>query len=504
MNEIHTQFAARCGHELLTPGQIYAADAATIDSGTAGIRLMENAGYAVFREIVLRWAKRPVTVLCGPGNNGGDGFVTACLLAADGWPVKLALVGKASNLRGDAQLAAKRWPGKIEAVTPNCIEGARLIVDAMFGAGLAREIGHPLAEVVAAVAKSGAPVISVDVPSGIDGETGHVRGSAIRADLTVTFFRRKPGHLLLPGRIFCGELVCAQIGILDSALPRDQQIIMANTPELWSHYFADHNVGSHKYDHGHALVISGDAYKSGAARLAANAALRARAGLLTVAAPKHAMSINAAHLTAIMLAEADDARAISRILKDRRKTAACIGPGVGISISTRAKIRAVLSSGAAAVLDADALTNFSDDPKVLFAAIKEHPDRAVVLTPHEGEFQRLFSSLRESSDSKCQRALSAAKLSGAVVVLKGADTVVAEPHGRVIINDNAPPRLATAGAGDVLAGIILANLARQIPSFEAAAAGVWLHGAAAQAGMNGMTADDLPDLLPVAMASIDK
>ena len=412
--------------------------------------------------------------------------------------------GELSDLKGDALLAAKLWPGKVEAISLECIKDARLIIDALFGAGLAREIAGPLAEVVDAVSNAGVPVISVDIPTGIDGETGQVLGTAVPADLTVTFFRRKPGHLLLPGRTFCGELVCAQIGIPDSALPQGQQIAMANDPGLWLHYFAGQKVGLHKYDHGHALVISGDACKSGAARLAANAALRAGAGLLTVAAPKNAMATNAAHLTAIMLTEADDAKSIGRILTDRRKNAVCIGPGAGISSSARAKVRAVLTSGASIVLDADALTNFSSDPDVLFSMIKEHPKRAVVLTPHEGEFRRLFSCLSESSDSKYQRALAAAQLSGAVVVLKGADTVVAEPGGRTIINDNAPPRLATAGAGDVLAGIILANLARQIPPFEAAAAAVWLHGAAAQAGMNGMTADDLTELLPVAIAALDK
>ncbi|NNE22623.1 MAG: NAD(P)H-hydrate dehydratase [Rhizobiales bacterium] len=260
----------------------------------------------------------------------------------------------------------------------------------------------------------------------------------------------------------------------------------------------------HKYDHGHAVMVSGGPYTSGAARLAAHAALRAGSGLVTVASPRQAMPVNAMQLDAVMLSEADDAPALGRLLSDRRKTAACIGPGCGVSGQTRAKVRAVLASGTPAVLDADALSSFSPDPDALFEAIAERPDRAVVLTPHDGEFARLFKGLDLQTDSKCERTLAAARLSGAVVVLKGADTVIAEPGGRIIINDNAPARLATAGAGDVLSGIVLANLARHVPAFAAAAAAVWLHGAAAAAGADGLTADDLPELLMTAMASLYK
>ncbi|MDH3740550.1 MAG: NAD(P)H-hydrate dehydratase [Hyphomicrobiales bacterium] len=492
------------GLELLTPAQMYAADAAAISSGTPGIDLMENAGYAVFRQIVMRWSKRPVTVLCGPGNNGGDGFVVARLLLEDGWPVTLAVIGDVARLKGDAALAANRWTGPTEPVTPAAIDGARLIVDALFGAGLARDIEPPLSDVFCLVARSGMPVVAIDIPSGIDGETGQARGTAIRADLTVTFFRRKPGHLLLPGRSHCGETICEDIGIARSALPADEQYIYANDPVLWRRHFQPPAAEAHKYDHGHAVVVSGGAYTSGAARLAAQAALRAGAGLVTVASPRQAMPVNAAQLNAVMLSEADDAPALSRLLSDHRKTAACIGPGCSVSGQTRAKVRAVLGSGTAAVLDADALSSFAPDPDALFTAIADAPNRPVVLTPHEGEFARLFKGLDLPTDSKCERALAAARISGAVVVLKGADTVIAEPGGRIIINENAPARLATAGAGDVLSGIVLANLARHIPAFEAAAAAVWLHGAAAAAGADGLTADDLPDLLAAAMASLYK
>ncbi|MGI9462679.1 MAG: NAD(P)H-hydrate dehydratase, partial [Aestuariivirgaceae bacterium] len=325
-----------------------------------------------------------------------------------------------------------------------------------------------------------------------------------KADLTVTFFRRKPGHLLMPGRVQCGQTVCAGIGVPDQVLSNDLQFVLENSPKLWEHHLTSRSAGAHKYDHGHAVVVSGGAYASGAARLAASAALHAGSGLVTMASPKSALPVNAAHLNAIMQIEAEDAPALGQILRDRRKTAVCIGPGCGLSSMARAKTRTVLASGASVVLDADALTNFAADPDELFAAIAEQPDRPVVLTPHEGEFRRLFKSLDGMPDSKCQRALAAAQASGAVVVLKGADTVIAEPAGRVIINGNAPAQLATAGSGDVLAGIILANLARRIPPFEAAAAAVWLHGAAAEAATGRLTADDLPDLVAKALASLGK
>ena len=492
------------GYELLTPAQMYAADAATIAAGTPGIELMENAGYTVFREIVLRWSRRPVVVLCGPGNNGGDGFVVARLLQEDGWPVRLALVGSVKNLKGDAATAAKRFNGKIEPVSMDSLAGTRLIVDALFGAGLVRDVEGALAEVVDGANQSRVPIIAVDMPSGIDGESGRARGTAICAALTVTFCRRKPGHLLLPGRVHCGEVVCADIGIPDEALAGDEQYVLANDAGLWRHAVAMPAAAGHKYDRGHAVVVSGGPYASGAARLAAQAALRAGAGLVTVAAPTAALPVNAAHLDAIMLIEADDAPGLARLLGDRRKNAVCIGPGCGVGGETRAKTRAALSSGAACVLDADALTSFAAHPDALFEAIAEQPDRPVVLTPHEGEFKRLFSDLDTASESRWEHALAAAGQSGAVIVLKGADTVIAEPAGCVIINDNAPAWLATAGAGDVLAGMILAQLAKGMASFAAAASAVWLHGAAAAAGAPGLTADDLSELIPAALASLYK
>ncbi len=489
-------------HRLLTPQQMYKADAAAIAAGTPGIELMENAGRAIFREIVLRWSKRPALVLCGPGNNGGDGFVIARLLAEEGWPVRLALLGETGRLKGDAALAAEAWTGPVEPLQPDGLGDARLIVDAVFGAGLARDVDGVVGETLQAVNETNLPVVAVDVPSGIDGETGRVRGVAVEANLTVTFARRKPGHLLMPGRVWCGETVCSDIGISVADVPGDVPHIFANVPALWRGFLGSLPQDSHKYNKGHAVVVSGGPANTGAARLAAMSALKTGAGLVTVASPRSGLIANAAHLTTIMLHPADDAGELANLLADSRKNAVAIGPAAGVGGTTRAKVRAALASGAATVLDADALTSFAEAPHELFEAIAEDPGRPVVMTPHEGEFFRLFSNVTGKTDSKWQRALGAAEASGAIVVLKGADTVIASPSGCMLINHNAPPQLGTAGSGDVLTGIVAGLLARGVPAFEAAAAGVWLHGQAGRLAGPGLIAEELPRHLPEAAASI--
>ena len=488
-------FPAACGLELLPPARMYAADRAAIDAGTPGIELMENAGRTIFREIVLRWSKRPVVVVCGPGNNGGDGFVVARLLGEEGWPVSVLLAGDPKGLRGDAAKAAARWNTDIKTAHPDAIRNARLIVDALFGAGLGRDIEGDLADLVCAMNESGAPIVSVDVPSGIDGDTGLVRGCAVSAALSITFCRRKPGHLLMPGRRHAGEVVCTDIGIPDSALPEDASMLCSNAPALWRRHCDQHQTDLHKYDKGHVVVVSGGRSSTGAARLAATAALRAGAGLVTVASPRDAIAVNAAQLTSVMLKQAEQAMDLAKLLTDRRMNVVAIGPGCGVGGETRAKVKVALASGAAVVLDADALTSFAQSTQSLFDAIAERPDRPVIMTPHEGEFACLFKGLCDAAGSKYQRASVAAARSGAIVVLKGPDTVIAAPSGQCVINENATASLATAGSGDVLSGIIAAFLARGLPAFEAAAAGAWCHGAAGAVKPVGLTADDLPDLV---------
>ncbi len=480
-------------HALLTPAQMGEADGLTIAGGIAGAVLMENAGRAVANAISRRFSPRLVAVLCGPGNNGGDGFIAARILAERGWPVRLALLGDRGALKGDAATAAGRWPGAVEPLSDSVIEGVGLVVDALFGAGLARPVEGVAAEIIAALNETKIPVVAVDVPSGVDGASGEVNGIAPKAALTVTFFRRKPGHLLLPGRTYCGETLVAAIGIEAPVLDDIAPDTAANHPSWWLQEFPRLDPAGHKYSRGHALVVGG-AVMTGAARLAARGAARAGAGLVTVAAPEAAFPIYAASLTGVIVQPTACATDLKALLSDKRRNAVLIGPGAGLGAETREKTLAILAAGKSAVLDADAITVFADDPSALFGAI----GGACVMTPHEGEFARLF----DIEGSKLDRSRRAAKQSGAVIVIKGADTVIAAPDGRAAISENAPASLATAGSGDVLAGIVLGLLAQGMPPFEAAAAAVWLHGeAAAQLGA-GLVAEDLIEALPAVLSDL--
>jgi ADP-dependent NAD(P)H-hydrate dehydratase / NAD(P)H-hydrate epimerase len=480
--------------DLLTAEEMGRADKLATESGVAGATLMENAGRAVAEEVVRRYPDHDnVAILCGPGNNGGDGFVAARHLKERGYKVSLAFDGDETRLPADAAAMAARYAGARGPLDPSVLADADLVVDALFGAGLARPVEGKLAGLIESVNASRRPVVAVDVPSGIDGTTGEVRGVAVRANATVTFFRLKPGHLLLPGRTYCGEVRLADIGIPASVLTAIEPKTFANEPALWLGTFFWPHPESYKYSRGDAVVVSGPMYSTGAARLAARGALRIGAGLVTVASPRDALEVNAAQLTAIMVREADDARGLISLLADPRKNAVLIGPGVGVGERTKQLVLAVLRSGAAAVLDADALTSFAEDPKPLFAAIAAHT-APVVLTPHDGEFARLFGDL--TAHPKLERTRLAAARAGAVVVLKGADTVVATPGGIASINATTSSFLATAGSGDVLAGIVLGLLAQKMPAFDAASAAVWLHGRAAADFGPGLIAEDLPETLP--------
>ena len=477
---------------LLSVAQAYAADEAAIAGGTPGRTLMENAGRATARAIATRWAPRPVAVLCGPGNNGGDGFVAARHLEAAGWPVRLGLMGHPDRLKGDAAAMAALWPHPPAPLGPALLDGEPLVVDALFGAGLARPLEGPAKALAEACAERRLAVVAIDMPSGVHGDSGAARGRCFDAALTITFGRRKYGHLLLPGRVHAGEVVVADIGIPAAAFAALEVRVHENGPALWRALLPRPAPVDHKYGRGHALVVGGDGAHAGAARLAARAALRAGAGLVTVHAPCAALPVHAAQLTAVMVAST---ATLEAALADARRNALLIGPGCGVSATTRKHALQALAAGKRCVLDADALTAFADDPPALFAALGAE----AVLTPHEGEFRRLFAH----EGDKLARARAAAAECGAVVVLKGADSVIAAPDGRAAINANAPPTLATAGAGDVLAGLILGLRAQGMPSFEAAAAGVWLHGAAAAAFGPGLIAEDLTETMPCVLQALD-
>jgi len=446
--------------EILTVKEMTAADAYAAAHGTPQAVLMEHAGRAVADEIGKRWTQRRVAVLCGPGNNGGDGKVVARLLQERGWEL------------------VERF------------EDAALVVDALFGAGLSRPLEGEAARF--ARASKDLTVVAVDVPSGLHGDTGRPLGEAcVAADLTVTFFRKKPAHVLMPGRALCGEIVVADIGIPAAAAAG--AALFENGPQLWDYPWP--RSGGHKYGRGHCVVVSGPAHATGAARLAARGALRIGAGLVSVASPHDAVAVNAAHLTAVMVKPFGD---LAELLTDARLNAVVIGPGAGVGAATCGMVEAVLASHARAVLDADALTSFKDAPQRLFTRLR----KGDVLTPHAGEFQRLFPDL--SVESRIESARAAAARAGCVVLLKGADTVIAAPDGWTAVNTDAPATLATAGSGDVLAGFIGGLLAQGVEAGRAAAMAAWLHGAAAQQFGPGLIAEDLPDMLPAALRALKK
>ena len=471
---------------VLTVKELGDADRMAQSAGTSEADLMQQAGQAVAEAIKRRWTVREVVVLCGPGNNGGDGFVAARCLADAGWTVRVALLGPRDSLTGAAAVNAQRWTGSLEPLTPATLTDAMLVVDAIYGAGLSRKVEGVAEETLIAVARAGIPLVAIDVPSGVLGDTGESLG-AIAAALTVTFVRKKPGHVLEPGRSLCGDVVVADIGISDAVLARIQPTMYENDPGCWVDAIPLLQSAGNKYQRGHAL-ISGGYPQTGASRLAARAAARVGAGLITIAVPDHALPIYATALISIMVHPLLAHEDFNHLLDDPRFSAVLIGPGSGVSEQTRARVLAMLGSGRPIVLDADALTSFAGNP----AELEWEITGPCIITPHEGEFRRLFAA----TGDKVTRARAAARVSGAIVVLKGRDTVIASPDGRAIINSNAPPTLATAGSGDVLSGLILGLLAQGMEPYLAAAAGVWMHGAAATAFGSGLMAEDLPDLVP--------
>jgi hydroxyethylthiazole kinase-like uncharacterized protein yjeF len=484
--------------EVLTTAEMERADRLTIAAGTPGFALMLSAGQAVAEAASDLVEDGPILVVAGPGNNGGDGFVAAAELAAQGREVSVILMCERDALKGDAASAARGWKSPVLPFTPQAIGKPALIIDALFGAGLSRSVEGDAREMIEAINANGAPVVAVDLPSGINGTTSAVMGVAVHATETVTFFRKKPAHLLLPGRLHCGRVRLADIGIDAKVLEEIKPQCFENTPEVWREAFPVPRISSHKYARGHVLAVSGDVAATGAARMSARAALRAGAGLVTLASPRDALVVNAAALTAVMVRPVDTAIEFGEQLSDKRYNTIVIGPGAGIGPRTVDFVHAALAAQRRVVLDADALTSFADAPDRLFESIKAVSETQVVLTPHEGEFPRLFSDMsnKHPGRSKLERVRAAAERSGAVVLLKGADTTVAAPDGRATIAANAPPWLATAGSGDVLAGIIAGLLAQGVPAFEAASMGVWMHGEAAREAGPGLIAEDLSETLP--------
>jgi hydroxyethylthiazole kinase-like uncharacterized protein yjeF len=484
------------GHELLTVEEMSRADQAAIDVGITGLSLMERAGRAVAEAAARIAGRRPILVLCGPGNNGGDGYVAARYLRNRGHTVRLAALGDPDKLNGDASANFKCWQGDTESLSVALLTEDTVIIDALFGAGLARAIEGVAADVLRQASKMNLASIAVDLPSGVNGNTGEAlggEGAVLTASETVTFFRKKPGHLLYPGRGLCGHVTVADIGIPQGVLDQIKPTAFENAPTDWSdHLINSMTPSAHKYTRGH-LVIAGGETMTGAARIAATAARRAGAGLVTLAVPPASFPIYASGTPGNLVEARDD---FAQSIADQRRNTVLLGPGLGVGDATKDLVLTALKyPDKRVILDADALTSFSDTPDALFSNIQG----PVIMTPHDGEFARLFGSIQ---GDKVSRARQAAKKANAVIVLKGADTVIAAPDGRARINCNAPPWLATAGSGDALAGIISARVANGQDIFDAASAGVWLHGRAAQHIGPGLIAEDLADGLQQALKSI--
>lgn len=492
-------------YELLTPQEMTEADRQTIKAGIKdGFSLMLAAGRAVAE--VARGVfplNAPVAVLCGPGNNGGDGYVAAQFLLEAG--LEVVCFASAPPQKGsDAMRASLFYKGPVSNLGEFSVASFGGVIDALFGAGLTRDINGPEAAAIDAVNSSDIPVVAVDLPSGVSGESGGVLGTAVRARATVTFFRKKPGHLLQPGRAHCGVLHVTDIGIPDHILTTIQTHTYENAPELWEDALPVLGVEAYKYSRGHAAVFSGGAHSTGAARLSALAAARIGAGAVTLLSPPDAMAINAVNLTSVMVRETRSLKDVRQFFVERKVGAAVLGPGYGNPAFARDHAlflaEGELEGFHGLVLDADGITAFEQNPGALFQ--RQDAKSVLVLTPHEGEFRRLFPDIAKAAVSKIEKAREAAKRANAVIIYKGPDSVVAEPGGLAVVNANGTPLLATAGSGDVLTGIVCGLLAQGMPAFAAACASVWMHADAARRFGLGLIAEDLPAQLPAVLSKL--
>ena len=479
--------------EILTSAEMKNAEAAAIEQGVTGIQLMTAAGESATHAIMKAYKPCPVLVLCGPGNNGGDGFIVAQQLKKEGWTVRVACLAKRTALKNDAALAAQKWDGDVEGLNSNLsVHQTGLIVDAVFGTGFDRALDPELAILFDKIRARKIPVAAIDVPTGINATTGAIDPGALKASLTITFCRKKMAHVLLPSKGHCGAVIVADIGITDAMVANTT--CFENTPALWLKSFPVLSAESHKYTRGHAVVYGGEK-RTGAACLAAAAAQKIGAGLVTITSPAKAWPVYSSYRASLMVDECDTLDDFKAILRDIRKNAVLLGPGAGADDQLKQSVDAALSLNKSGVLDADVFSAYHSNPKDLFAKLSPK----YVLTPHEGEFEKLFGA---QEGSKPERALKAAKTANAIIVLKGADTVIATPDGTIAINTNAPPSLATAGSGDVLAGIITGLIAQGMNPFMAACAAVWLHGESAQIYGAGLTAEDIISTLPQALSGL--
>ncbi|KFB10085.1 bifunctional ADP-dependent NAD(P)H-hydrate dehydratase/NAD(P)H-hydrate epimerase [Nitratireductor basaltis] len=487
--------------ELLTASKVkHAEQAAATELADGTYTLMERASQAVYDLLLARLADAGgFDVLCGPGNNGGDGYVVARLAAQAGLDVDVYALGQPKP-HTDAARAFAAWDRPIRELAEWEPRAGRVVVDALFGSGISRDLeGNVLAAVSRANA-AGSLVVAIDLPTGIEADTGQVLGAAFEAAITVSLFRYKPGHVMAPGRLHCGEVILRDIGMDARHLDQLQVDCRLNAPELWQHAYPWPSQSQHKYSRGHVGVFGGGPMTSGAARLSAMAAARAGAGAVTLLSPANALLLYAMHLTSVMVTRLEDRHELDEFLAKRHPQVFVLGPGFGAADKVRVFVADLLGADLAIrpnalVLDADGLTAFEGDPQQLFDLAEAFSGNGgtLVLTPHLGEFRRIFPDLEGSPLELARQAAERAKC---VVLLKGSDTVIADPAGQTVINSAAPAWLATAGSGDVLSGIIASLLAQGMTALDAAGAATWLHAKAAEAFGPGLMAEDLPDQLP--------
>lgn len=491
---------------VLNPREMAVAEREAVakNAVSGSFELMKRAGKAV-ADAAGNLLKQgdAVGILCGNGNNGGDGYVAAKNLASAGYDV-ICFAEAKPDPQKDAALAADDWNGKTLDLAQFRPADFDLLIDAWFGAGLDRPVSDGFARIIEQVNASRIPLLAIDLPSGVSAETGTIQGSAFQATLTVTFSRRKAGHLLFPGRAKCGKVLVADIGIPSTVLEGINGFTLHNEPDLWLAKCPTLSFESYKYQRGHVAVFSGPRYSTGASRLAACAAARCGAGAVTLIGEADALDIHATHLTSIMLHKKASLNDILSFLQARKVRASIIGPAFGDFSEARNLCQAMIESGIldAIVIDADAITAYSEQPDSLYDLTK-NSKTAVILTPHEGEFIRIFPDLAAMTHlSRLEKARKAAARANATIVYKGADTIIASANGLAAINSNGTPVLATAGSGDVLSGMIASLVAQKMNPFYASCAAVWMHGRAAQLFGSGLIAEDIIGILPEVLSQL--
>ena len=490
-----TDFCLRnfSGREVLSPAEMDKLDSAAVADGLSIEGLMERAGFKATQAIMNRFDKQRVLVLCGSGHNGGDGFVVARLLKAEGWPVKVCVITKVDNIKPAVRLNLERWEqggGQIDLVSDSLLAWAGLLVDAIFGSGLNKPLPRSIREVLENPIIRQTKIVAIDLPTGLDPYTGQQLSDKepylLKYILTVTFVRPKFGHILQPGRSICGETLVANIGISSELIKNHLSCRnFINGPALWT--LPQPGMSDHKYSRGTTIMFGGKGM-TGAVCLASQAARRIGSGMLYIVAHRDTKPFYVSDAPGNIFLPADTFD-IEKSFNLKYRVAGLIGPGYGVGAKVRRQVKVLLKHSRHVVLDADAITSFEDCASDLFSYIK-YSDSSVVMTPHEGEFQRLFGP-RVSSTNKCEKAKIAAKISGAIIVLKGNDTIIANPDGSAVISINAVAGLATAGSGDVLAGLIVGLMAQGMSGWEAACAGVWLHGEAGALCSHPFIAEDL-------------